>query len=52
MSPDTDFRYVNVAHWESAQAFRNATSQPEFRNAPVSFRFQAALYEVVREEKR
>jgi heme oxygenase (mycobilin-producing) len=52
LSPDADFRYVNVALWQSAQAFRDATSQPEFRAAPVPFRFHASLYELVREVER
>jgi heme-degrading monooxygenase HmoA len=52
LSPEADFRFVNVALWESEQAFRDATSQPEFRNAPVPFRFHASLYEVVREDER
>jgi heme-degrading monooxygenase HmoA len=52
VAPDADFRFVNVAHWESGQAFRDATSQPEFRDAPVPFRFHASLYEVVREDER
>jgi heme oxygenase (mycobilin-producing) len=52
LSPDADFRFVNVALWESAQAFRQATSRPEFRNAPFAFRFHASLYEVVREDER
>jgi heme oxygenase (mycobilin-producing) len=52
LSPDADFRFVNVALWESAQAFRHATSRPEFRDAPVPFRFHASLYEVVREDTR
>jgi heme-degrading monooxygenase HmoA len=52
LSPTADFRYVNVALWESEQAFRDATSQPEFRNAPVPFPFHASLYEVVREDER
>jgi heme-degrading monooxygenase HmoA len=52
LAPDADFRFVNVALWESEQAFRDATSQPEFRNAPVPFRFHASLYEVVREDER
>jgi heme oxygenase (mycobilin-producing) len=50
--PEADFRFVNVAFWESQQAFRDATSQPEFRAAPVPFRFHASLYEVVREDQR
>ncbi len=52
LSPDADFRFVNVARWESARAFRDATSRPEFRYAPVPFRFHASLYEVVREDER
>jgi heme oxygenase (mycobilin-producing) len=52
LSPDADFRFVNVARWDSRQAFRDATSQPEFRDASVPFRFHASLYEVVREDER
>jgi heme-degrading monooxygenase HmoA len=52
LSPGADFRFVNVALWQSAQAFQAATSQPEFRAAPVPFRFHASLYEVVREDTR
>lgn len=50
LAPSADFRYVNVARWESAEAFRAATAQPEFRDQTPSFRFHAALYEVVRED--
>jgi heme-degrading monooxygenase HmoA len=52
LAPAADFRFVNVALWESEQAFRDATSRPEFGDAPVSFRFHASLYEVVREDER
>jgi heme-degrading monooxygenase HmoA len=52
LSPSADFRYVNVALWQSAQLFQAATSQPEFRDAPVPFPFHASLYEVVREDER
>jgi heme-degrading monooxygenase HmoA len=52
LAPDVDFRFVNVALWESPQAFQAATSQPEFRGASVPYRFHASLYEVVREDKR
>jgi heme oxygenase (mycobilin-producing) len=52
LSPDADFRFVNVAIWESEEAFRDATSQPEFANAPIPFRYHASLYEVVREDAR
>jgi heme oxygenase (mycobilin-producing) len=52
LSPDADFRFVNVALWESAKAFRDATSQPEFRNTQFPFRFHASLYAVVRGDER
>ena len=52
LSPDADFRFVNVARWDSAKAFRDATSQPEFRNAQLPFRFHASLYELVRGDER
>lgn len=52
LSPTADFRFVNIALWESAQAFQAATSQPESRNAAVPYPFHAALYEVAREDER
>jgi heme-degrading monooxygenase HmoA len=52
LSPDADFRFINVALWESAEAFQAATSQPEFRSASAPFPFHASLYEVVREDER
>jgi heme oxygenase (mycobilin-producing) len=52
LSSDADFRFVNVALWESEQAFRDATAQPEFTSAPAPFRFYASLYEVVRKDER
>lgn len=48
--PDADFRFVNIALWRSPEAFRAATSQPAFRQAPTPYPFHASLYEVVREE--
>jgi heme oxygenase (mycobilin-producing) len=52
LSPSADFRYVNVALWESAQAFQAATSTPAFTNAQLPYRFHASLYEVVRQDER
>jgi hypothetical protein len=46
--PDADFRFVNVALWESAEAFRAAISQPEFRATAGPFASHPSLYEVVR----
>jgi heme-degrading monooxygenase HmoA len=48
--PDADFRFVNVALWESAAAFRAATGQPEFRAKAGPFTSHPALYEVVRSD--
>jgi heme-degrading monooxygenase HmoA len=33
VSPDADFRFVNVAHWESAETFQVAIQSPGFREA-------------------
>jgi heme-degrading monooxygenase HmoA len=52
VSPNADFRFVNVALWQSPESFRAATSQPEFRDAPFPFPFHASLYEVVRDDER
>ena len=52
LSPEADFRFVNVALWRSAEAFRAATSRPEFRNTPVPYPFHASMYEIVREDRR
>ena len=48
LSPTATFRFVNVALWQSPQAFQAATFQPGFSNAPVPFPFHASLDEVVR----
>jgi hypothetical protein len=50
LSPNADFRFVNVAVWQSAQAFQAAQSRPEMQNAAMPFAFHPALYEVVRED--
>jgi heme-degrading monooxygenase HmoA len=50
ISAAADFRFVNVALWESEQAFRLATGKPEFRSASIPYRFHASLYQVVQAE--
>ncbi len=50
LTPEADFRYVNVAHWTSPAAFRAATNRPEFRALASPYRFHAGLYEVVAAE--
>ena len=52
LSPAADFRFVNVAVWQSPQAFQAATSQPGFAAAPVPFPFHASLYQVVHQDQR
>ncbi|WP_373460288.1 hypothetical protein [Arthrobacter globiformis] len=31
LPPDAEFRFVNMAGWESVDSFRAATTQPEFQ---------------------
>lgn len=52
VSPDADYRYVNVASWETLQEFEAAHSREEFRRivtqeAWKEFPANPALYEVV-----
>jgi heme oxygenase (mycobilin-producing) len=47
--PDADFRFVNIAGWESAEAFRAAVESPGFQQAGrVPYPAHPALYRVVR----
>jgi len=50
LSPDADFRFVNVAQWSSAEAFRAAVGRPEFRAGGFPYTAHPALFEVVRED--
>jgi heme-degrading monooxygenase HmoA len=52
ISPQADFRFVNVALWRSADAFRQATAHPEFRAANLPYPSHPSLYEIVREDTR
>lgn len=47
-----DFRYVNVAVWDSEDAFRAATSRPEFREISTGYPFHSSVYEVVSADQR
>jgi len=52
LAPDARFRLVNVAQWESAEAFQAATRrmQQELRIAPPEgLRFTPGLYRLIRE---
>jgi heme oxygenase (mycobilin-producing) len=50
LTPQADFAFVNLALWESPQAFLAAIGDPGFREATGSMPYRAhpALYEVVR----
>jgi heme-degrading monooxygenase HmoA len=50
LSPEPDFRFVNVGRYANPQAFQAAISQPKFREAAAAIQHRAhpGLYEVVR----
>jgi len=51
VSPNADFRFVNVGRWETPQAFQEAIQSPGFREvseALADFRPHPALYRIVR----
>jgi heme-degrading monooxygenase HmoA len=50
LSPETDFRFVNIGRYTSPQAFQAAIGQPEFRQAAAAIQHRAhpSLYQVVR----
>jgi heme-degrading monooxygenase HmoA len=49
LDPDAEFRYVNVAEWESADHFGKAAASSEFqqRISGMTVRAHPALYRVV-----
>jgi hypothetical protein len=51
VSPNPEFRFVNIGRWETPQAFQQAIQSPGFRQAcqPLAdFRPHPALYQIVR----
>jgi heme oxygenase (mycobilin-producing) len=50
LSPEADFRFVNIGRHDSPQAFQTAIGQPEFREAAAAIQHRAhpGLYQVVR----
>ena len=51
VTPGADFPFVNVARWESAEAFLTATQSPGFRESAAGlagYRPHPALYRIVR----
>lgn len=50
LAPDADFRFVNIARWDSAEAFRAALAQPGFRElGRMPFPSHPTLYREVRQ---
>lgn len=47
---DGEFRFVNIAHWESEEEFNEAIGSEGFREAAADFRWpmHPALYRIVR----
>ena len=50
LDPGARFRYINVAGWQSPQAFQAALTSPEFTalRARTPFAHYASVYEVIR----
>jgi heme-degrading monooxygenase HmoA len=50
LSPDADFRFVNIGRYQSPQAFQAAVGEPGFRQAAAAIQHRAhpSLYRVVR----
>jgi heme oxygenase (mycobilin-producing) len=51
LDPTARFRYINMAVWESAEAFSAAVNNPEFvayQDAFQPFHSHPSLYEVIR----
>jgi len=53
IAPGAKFHFINVAQWESPEAFQAAVSNPEFqeltKSAVENFPHYPALYTIVRE---
>jgi heme-degrading monooxygenase HmoA len=41
LGPDTEFQFVNIAHWRSAEEFTEAVSSPGFQEASAGLRWAA-----------
>lgn len=51
VTPGADFQFVNIAHWQSAEAFMAATQSQGFRETAAGlagYRPHPSLYRVVR----
>ena len=50
LSPDAEFRFVNLAEWASVAAFQAAISHPDFPGRDLPFPAHPGLYRVVAED--
>ncbi|MEJ2143413.1 MAG: antibiotic biosynthesis monooxygenase [Gammaproteobacteria bacterium] len=52
LNPDAKFHFINIAEWESADAFQAAISNPELmdvaKNLPDDIPHYPGIYEVIR----
>jgi heme-degrading monooxygenase HmoA len=51
LAPDAPYRFVNIARWASAEAFRAAIGHPDFPGKAAPHPSHPALYEVVRTDE-
>ena len=51
VGPHADSRYVNVAVWDSEDAFTAATQRAEFQSTAFPYPYHALPYEVVRADQ-
>ncbi len=54
LSPDADFRFVNIGRYESPQAFQKALQIPAFASASKAFPFKAhpGLYQAIQADRQ
>jgi heme-degrading monooxygenase HmoA len=50
VAPDAEFRFVNVARWQSPEAFQAAMAAPRFPGRPMPYASHPSLYRVVAED--
>ena len=52
VEPGADFRYVNLAVWDSEESFRAATGRPEFREIGREYPLHSSVYTVISADER
>ena len=49
LAPNATYRFINIARWESPEAFQKAVSSPDFPGSAIRQKAHPALFRVVRE---